>query len=140
MNSLARHIVLRSTGPHRNLTHVFRGRRLVLRHIHATAQKFRWEVRILFRRRRRFIIVGDSKWRIGPPRTLWNSRISSLERKSQFGMSDFGFLTFSHGPTLTLHSDTARQFCQARTFRVHTQPTRGFLIDASTGVSISTCP
>lgn len=40
MNSLARHIALRSTGPHRNL----------LRRIHETAQKkpivFRWEVRI----------------------------------------------------------------------------------------------
>jgi hypothetical protein len=47
MTSLARHIVLRSTGPHRNLPHVFfRGQR---RHLHETAEKkpvFRWEVRI----------------------------------------------------------------------------------------------
>ncbi|KAF8504730.1 glutaryl-CoA dehydrogenase [Russula emetica] len=42
MTSLARHIVLRSTGPHRNLFHAFRGQ---LRHIHETAEKpvFRWE-------------------------------------------------------------------------------------------------
>jgi hypothetical protein len=47
MTSLARHIVLRSTGPHRNLPHVSRGQ---LRHIHGTtaekpASVFRWEVR-----------------------------------------------------------------------------------------------
>jgi hypothetical protein len=48
MNNLARHIVLRSTGPHRNLPHVFRGQQL--RHIHETVTPekpiFRWEVRI----------------------------------------------------------------------------------------------
>jgi len=46
MNNLARHIVLRSTGPHRNLPHVFR---VQLRHIHESPEKpllFRWEVRI----------------------------------------------------------------------------------------------
>jgi hypothetical protein len=45
MNSLARHIA--STGPHRNLSRVFRGQ---LRHTHDTAGKkpiaFRWEVRV----------------------------------------------------------------------------------------------
>ena len=48
MNILARPIVLRSTGPHRNIPHVFRGQR---RHIHesVTPEKplFRWEVRII---------------------------------------------------------------------------------------------
>lgn len=46
MTSLARHIVLRSTGPHRNISLVFRGQ--LRRHIHETAEKppvFRWEVR-----------------------------------------------------------------------------------------------
>lgn len=45
MTSLARHIVLRSTGLHRNLSLVSRGQ---LRRIHETAEKpvFRWEVRI----------------------------------------------------------------------------------------------
>jgi hypothetical protein len=47
MTSLARHIVLRSTGPHRNLPCAFRGQQR-LRHLHETAEKpvFRWEVRI----------------------------------------------------------------------------------------------
>lgn len=48
MNSLARYIAFRSTGPHRNLARVFRAQQL--RHIHETAEKkpilFRWEVRI----------------------------------------------------------------------------------------------
>ena len=46
MTSLARRIVLISTGPHRNLPHVFRGQR---RRLHETVEKkpvFRWEVRI----------------------------------------------------------------------------------------------
>ncbi|KAN0125649.1 Acyl-CoA dehydrogenase/oxidase, N-terminal and middle domain containing protein [Russula decolorans] len=44
MTSLARHIVLRSTGPHRNLPCAFRGQQR-LRHLHETAEKpvFRWE-------------------------------------------------------------------------------------------------
>lgn len=47
MSSLARRIVLRSTGPHRNrkLLHVFRGQQ---RHLHEPAHEkplFRWEVR-----------------------------------------------------------------------------------------------
>lgn len=43
MTSLTRHIVLRSTGLHRNLPHAFRGQQL--RRLHETAEKpvFRWE-------------------------------------------------------------------------------------------------
>lgn len=63
MSSLARHIVLRSTGPHRNLPHVFRGSR---RRLHETAEKpvFRWEVRILIRPpdAERPVLL-DSKWK-----------------------------------------------------------------------------
>jgi hypothetical protein len=68
MTSMARHIVLRSTGPHRNISHVFRGQ---LRHIHQTAEKpkekpvFRWEVRI-FVRPTPVQFCLDSKWRIEP--------------------------------------------------------------------------
>ena len=69
MSSLARHIVLlRSTGPHRNLPHAFRVQQL--RHLHETAEKpvFRWEVRIRsFARRRTFSFCLDSKWKIETP-------------------------------------------------------------------------
>ena len=91
MNSLARrHFVLRSTGPHRNLpSHVFRGQR---RHIHEPAEKkpvFRWEVRIPPPMPVHYCWSLNGEF--NPLRTLWNSRINSLERKSQFGMYDFGF-------------------------------------------------
>ena len=66
MTSLARHIVLRSTGLHRNLPHVFfRGQR---RRLHETAEKkpaFRWEVRIPSRPpdAETFSFCCDSKWK-----------------------------------------------------------------------------
>ena len=68
--SLARRIALRSTGPHRNIPHAFRGH---LRHLHETAQKpvFRWEVRIRFRQTPNVQFFGlDSKWKIEPPAIL----------------------------------------------------------------------
>ena len=65
MTSMARHIVLRSTGPHRNIPHVFRGQR---RRLHETAEKkpvFRWEVRIIPSRSQDAgsVFVLDSKWK-----------------------------------------------------------------------------
>jgi hypothetical protein len=63
MTSMARHIVLRSTGPHRNIPHVFCGQR---RRLHETAEKpvFRWEVRIIPSRSPDAGSVSlDSKWK-----------------------------------------------------------------------------
>ncbi len=84
MTSLAR-VVLRTTGPHRNLPHVFRGQ---LRHLHENAEKpvFRWEV---CRQLPLPIQLLGSKWQpnlLSISRTRWKLRVNSLERKSQFGV------------------------------------------------------
>ena len=97
MTSLARHIVLGSTGPHRNLPHAFRVQQL--RRLHETAEKpvFRWEVRIRLARAyaERSVFCWILNGKIEPLRTLSNLRVNSLERKSQFGMYSFLFLSSS---------------------------------------------
>lgn len=130
MTSLARHIVLRSTGPHRNIPLVFRGQ--LGRHIHESAEKppvFRWEVRIS----PGSVFNGQNQ---SISRTLCNSRVNSLERKSQFGMCIITI--FKRIPRL--NRNTAILLGSSVRRVVHFLSTHGprSLIDASIGVSLST--
>jgi hypothetical protein len=126
MASLSR-IMLRSSGPHRNIPRVFGAQ---LRSLHETAEKpvFRWEVcRPACRR------LLDSERQ--PPsifRTHWILRANCLQRKSQFGMHNFRSKVSHNSKQL---SDTARDFCRARTF-ISTAPQ--CLIDILLGVSLPT--
>ena len=112
MASLSR-IVLGSSGPHRNISRVFGAQ---LRHLHETAEKpvFRWEVcQCRPAAAGRWILKGQ------PPsifRTPWILRINCLQRKSQSGMHNLRSKVPRDSKRL---SDTARDFCRARTFRIN---------------------
>ena len=127
MASLSR-IVLRSSGPHRNIPRVFSAQ---LRHLHETAEKpvFHWEV----------CHAASVCWILKeqPPsifRTPWILRISCLQRKLQSGMHNLRSKVSSGSKRL---SDTARDFCRARTFCIVSTASQ-CLIDISIGVSLPT--